>query len=248
LPLRPCSDTPRPVSSSTQQRSAPCFQMCGHILMQMAPRTEAATTQFLAHEHRTPPDLLADTHTHACRGRCARTCKAQCLLSETHVHMCEQYRCCGSRLERCDMHPYVPHMGDDVALDRVPRWFRPPWCEVSFETLFAHEFNRIIMAISAQRPTENLVDLTEELEREFRHYHPEIQWRVAHRIWLSPDILTRLRIRLERVRHLTGIHHGFDYLSDDSGLSTQGTDSDFHWGHRVRAIICRTASSAHNSG
>jgi len=146
-------------------------------------------------------------------------------------------------------HPYWPHMGDDVELDRVPSWFRPPWYQVSFETLFAHEFNRIIMAISAQRPTESLVDITEELEREFRHYHPEVQWRVAHRIWLSPDILTRLRRRLERVRHLTGIHNGFDYLSDDSGLSTQGTDSDFYfWRHRIRAIIWRTARSARYPG
>jgi hypothetical protein len=161
------------------------------------PRTRAPHTSRPARRH---------THTHAGADARGNARHNVCSLR----HMCEQYRCCGSRLERCDMHPYVPHMGDDVALDRVPRWFRPPWCEVSFETLFAHEFNRIIMAISAQRPTENLVDLTEELEREFRHYHPEIQWRVAHRIWLSPDILTRLRRRLERVRHLTGIHHGFD--------------------------------------
>ena len=121
-------------------------------------------------------------------------------------------------------------MADVWEAERTPDWFGPPWFEVSFDSLFAHEFSYVLGKIFTQRPHESASVITNELHSELDRYSIDVQWRIVHRVWDAVDVLDRLRRRLERVRLCTDTHDGFDYLSDDDDMSWEATSLDVHHG------------------
>ena len=121
-------------------------------------------------------------------------------------------------------------MADVWEAERTPDWFGPPWFEVSFDTLFAHEFSYVLGKIFTQRPHESASVITNELHRELDRYSIDVQWRIVHRVWDASDVLDRLRRRLERARHCTDTHDGFDYLSDNDSVPWKATNLEVHHG------------------
>ena len=84
----------------------------------------------------------------------------------------------------------------------------------------------MLRIIAEQTRGLNHLEVWNELQTELEHYDIEMQWRLVHRVWDAPDVLGRLRRRLQRVRHFTDVRNGFDFVSDDSDLSERATDSE----------------------
>ena len=94
----------------------------------------------------------------------------------------------------------------------------------------------VVWLLRAVKASETHTSSQNARRRKPNGHNIEMQWRLVHRVWDSPDVLGRLRRRLQRARHFTTVRYGFDYLSDDSDLSPRATNSE------MRAISTETMS------